>query len=127
MNGKQAIEILIKLDTCFDMNFENDEKKYQMWVTKLTEKGDYEKTLRKTERYIEENRFKPVIADILVKKTHYIDQQDDYDDKTKRHLERLKNDPSYRQEVEQKKMELRKAMQQTFNKTTQEDVINDER
>lgn len=68
MNGKQAIEILIKLDTCFDMNFENDEKKYQMWVTKLTEKGDYEKTLRKTERYIEENRFKPVIADILVKK-----------------------------------------------------------
>ena len=26
MNGKQAIEILIKLDTCFDMNFENDEK-----------------------------------------------------------------------------------------------------
>lgn len=82
MNGKQAIEILIKLDTCFDMNFENDEKKYQMWVTKLTEKGDYEK------RCVRQNAtLKKIVLNQLsltyLLKTHYIDQQDDYDDKTK--------------------------------------------
>ena len=99
MTQRQAIEILYQLDACYDMNFANDQKKYKLWLKKLMDKGDYEKSLAKTDKYIEENHFKPVIADILVKPTKQF-EDDEADEQTKLHRWKMENDPEYKKERE---------------------------
>lgn len=109
MTQRQAIEILYQLDACYDMNFANDETKYRLWLSKLMYKGDYDKSLAKADKYIEENHFKPVIADILAKPTNYF-KDDEVDEQTKLHRWKMQNDPQYRAEREKALQEMRKTL-----------------
>lgn len=109
MTQRQAIEILYQLDACYDMNFANDQVKYKLWLKKLVEKGDYEKSLAKANKYMEENHFKPVIADVLAKPTNYF-KEDEVDEQTKLHRWKMENDSQYREEREQALHEMRKTL-----------------
>ena len=109
MTQRQAIEILYQLDACYDMNFANDETKYKLWLSKLMDKGDYDKSLAKANKYIEENHFKPVIADVLAKSTNYF-KDDEVDEQTKVHRWKMENDPEYRAEREKALQEMRRTL-----------------
>ncbi|MGW7919226.1 hypothetical protein ACWEXK_12450 [Staphylococcus xylosus] len=109
MTQRQAIEILYQLDACFDMNFANDKVKYDLWCKKLIDKGDYELTLAKANQYIEENHFKPVIADILVKAKKHL-QTDVVDEQTKLHRWKMENDPEYKREREIALQKMKETM-----------------
>lgn len=109
MTQRQAIEILYQLDACYDMNFANDQTKYKLWLKKLMYKGDYDKSLAKADKYIEENHFKPVIADILVKPTKQF-EDGAADEQTKLHRWKMENDPQYREEREKALQEMRRTL-----------------
>lgn len=110
MTQRQAMEILYQLDACYDMNFANDQTKYKLWLKKLMDKGDYDKSLAKTDKYIEENHFKPVIADVLAKPTNYF-KDDGVDEQTKLHRWKMENDPQYRAEREKALQEMRRTLE----------------
>ena len=67
MDRNEAIEILEIIDFAYDMNFHENKKKAEFWISKLEEKGNYTRTLNRTHEYIEEKPFPPTIADILIK------------------------------------------------------------
>lgn len=101
MTQEQARDILYRISLFYDMEFQKNEMKYKMWRDKLAEKGDYEKSKRKVEAYIEEYRFKPSLSDILAKLPVYVnDTPEELSEERKEHLWRMENDEAYRQERE---------------------------
>ncbi|MCD8916339.1 hypothetical protein K2V61_12395 [Staphylococcus simulans] len=128
MKKEQAIEILKLISSVYDMGFfENDKitTKGQIWFKKLYEKGDYKKSYRAADKHIEEKIFKPVLADILVKPVKVLNTEPDLE--TKKHLERLENDPEYRERMRKKREELAEHFKDILeNKGVKDDEHNSE-
>ena len=68
MTKDEAIEIIQILYATYPNFNKNNVKGFNaIWLKRLMEDGDYQKTLRKTENYTAESKFAPSLADILVK------------------------------------------------------------
>ncbi|MFT2142282.1 hypothetical protein [Mammaliicoccus sciuri] len=80
MTREEANEIVKLIATVFtNMNFTKE--KAITWID-IVEKGNYKKTKRKLENYIENNKYPPTISDFLVKDEY--NPADDYKKKIER-------------------------------------------
>ena len=93
MTNKEAATIISLIDTAFDMNFTKDEFKARLWVEQLTAYGDYDRTLRKTKKYIRESRYKPTIAQIIDYKPPEMESTVPPEEET--HAYKMKHDSEY--------------------------------
>lgn len=129
MESHEAFKIMQELEAIFEMKFFDNENnlttKGEIWIKKLVKKGDFEKSYKATNKWIEGNRFKPVLADILVKPVKVLDTEPDPE--TKKHLERLENDPEYRERMRKKREELAEHFKDILeNKGVKDDEHNSE-
>lgn len=80
MTREEANEIVKLIATVFtNMNFTKE--KAITWID-IVEKGNYKKTKRKLDNYIENNKYPPTISDFLVKDEY--NPADDYKKKIER-------------------------------------------
>ena len=93
MTNKEAATIISLIDAAFDMNFAKDEFKVRLWVEQLTAYGDYDRTLRKTTKYIRESRYKPTIAQIIDYKPPEMESTVPPEEET--HAYKMKHDSEY--------------------------------
>lgn len=65
MTKQEAIEILKLVEDVYDMGFNTNKQKAMTWIELLMQKGDYNPSLRKTKVYIQNNKFKPTVAELI--------------------------------------------------------------
>ncbi|MCP1288297.1 hypothetical protein NK211_13005 [Mammaliicoccus sciuri] len=109
MTREEANEIVKLIYTVFtNMNFTKEKAK--AWID-IVEKGNYQKTKRKLDNYIENNKYPPTISDFLVKDEY--NPADDYKKKIERDkqiVQQEMNDPEKRKRREQNLKRMQKMM-----------------
>ncbi|UOC12419.1 hypothetical protein [Staphylococcus agnetis] len=108
MLKKEALHILRVVNDVYTMNLTKE--KASTWIEILSEKGDYEPTLRKTKNYIANNGYKPKVADILAYKPKVFNYTQVPEEQTKEYL--LKNDPNYQKGLEEARERWRRMREE---------------
>ncbi|WP_165805006.1 hypothetical protein [Staphylococcus sp. 10602379] len=108
MLKKEALYILRLVNDVYTMNLTKE--KASTWIEILSEKGDYEPTLRKTKNYIANNGYKPKVADILAYKPKEFNYTQVPEEQTKEYL--LKNDPDYQKGLEEARERWRRMREE---------------
>lgn len=108
MSKQEALTILRLIDNAYTMNFTKEA--VETWIDIISEKGDYEPTLRKTKNYIANNGYKPKVADILAYKPKEFNYTQVPKEQTKEYL--LKNDPNYQKGLEEARERWRRMREE---------------
>lgn len=110
MTTREAFYLLEMISDAYMTDFK--EKQIDLWISMLTEDGNYEKSKAKLTEHINTNKFPPRIADFKVKENY--NPADDY----KRKIERDKqivqqemNDPEKRKRREQNLKRMQQMME----------------
>ena len=109
MTREEANEIVKLIATVFN-NINFTKEKATTWID-IIEKGNYKKTKRKLENYIENNKYPPTISDFLVKDEY--NPADDYKKKIERDKQKVQeemNDPEKRKRREENIKRMKQLM-----------------
>lgn len=110
MTKQEAVTILKMIDDVYTMGFSNNKAKAVTWINMLIDKGDYEPTLRKTKSYIQNNKYKPTVADLIAYKPKVFNYTKIPEEETKEYL--LKNDPEYQKGLEEARERWRRMREE---------------
>ena len=109
MTREEANEIVKLIATVFN-NISFTKEKATTWID-IIEKGNYKKTKRKLDNYIENNKYPPTISDFLVKDEY--NPADDYKKKIEQDRQKVQeemNDPEKRKRREENLKRMKQLM-----------------
>lgn len=94
MTKKEALEVIQFVRDVFNIDF--DKNKGTAWLNLLTERGDYEKTMRNAKnRASDGNKFRPTISEIIITSSNVNDAVVKEVDETETHAYKKRHDEEY--------------------------------
>lgn len=94
MTKKQALEVIQLVKNIFNVEF--DKNKGMAWLEILTERGDYEKTMRNVKnRAVSGNKYRPSISEIIIPTNNAGNEMLQQVDETQTHAYKKKHSKEY--------------------------------
>lgn len=94
MTKREALEVIQFVRDVFNIDF--DKNKGTAWLNLLTERGDYEKTMRNAKnRASDGNKFRPTISEIIITSSNVSEAVIKDVDETETHAYKKRYDENY--------------------------------